>query len=531
MLGKEVPFPDLLLFNGGSLKPEVIQTRIREAVKYWFKEDRLPGVLENPDLDLAVARGAAYYGLVKSGQGVRVGSGSARGYYLAVSGGDGENSQGQALCLLERGVEEGTRINLSQRQFQVLANQPVSFQVYSSSYRSGDKAGDLVSIDDTLTLLPPINTVIQFGKKGAQTQIPVEIEAHYTEVGSLSLWCKSVNTDHKWRLQFQIRKQESSPQVEDTQVFEESIVEEVFARIEEVFGKKKGDLPPERLSNVITEIVELPRDKWPLSLVRRMADDLLKKQQQARNHGPEYEARWLNLVGFCLRPGFGDALDEHRMRTLWGFYKKGPVHPKNPQVMLEWWVLWRRAAGGLTAGQQRQLFQDLMPALKNSKSGKQKIPPQQKLEMWMLIANLERLHIKDKLECAKLLMEELHPKKAKPQHWWSLSRIGSRELLYGPLDRVVYSKEATAWINKILETEWKNIPPVCQALAHLARMTGDIKRDIEEADRSRVLEWMKAQRASKSLIKMVAKVVAMDRQEEDSMFGESLPAGIVLRTD
>lgn len=529
MLGKEVPFPDLLLFNGGSLKPEVIQTRIREGIKHWFKSDRLPGVLENPDLDLAVARGAAYYGLVKSGMGVKVGSGSARGYYLQVSGAEGQNGKGKALCLLERGVEEGTRINLSQRQFQVLANQPVSFQVYSSSYRSGDKAGDIIDIDDTLTLLPPINTVIQFGKKGVQTQIPVEIEAHYTEVGTLSLWCKSVNTDHKWRLQFQIRKQEAASLVEDGQVFEESIVNEVFARIDEVFGGKKGELPPERLPNVIAEIVELPREKWPLSLVRRIADDLLKKQQTGRAHGADYEARWLNLMGFCLRPGFGDALDEHRMRTLWSFYKKGPVNPKNPQVMLEWWVLWRRAAGGLTAGQQRQVFQDLMPQMKNAKAGKLKIPPQQKLEMWMLLANLERLHIKDKLECAKLLMEELHPKKAKPQQWWSLSRLGSRELLYGPLDRVVYSKDAAAWINTILETEWKNPKPVCQALAHLARMTGDIKRDIEEADRAKVLEWMKNKGAAKSLTKMVAQVVAMDRQEEDSMFGEALPAGIVLR--
>lgn len=528
ILGKEKPFPDLLLFNGGALKPDIIKLRIREAVSHWFDQDRLPEVLENPDLDLAVARGAAYYGLVKAGQGVRVGSGSARGYYLEVSSESGPKDRRlKALCLLERGVEEGTVIELAEKQFQVLANQPVSFQVYSSSFRSGDRAGDIISIDDTLTLLPPINTVIQFGKKAGQARIPVEVEAHYTENGTLSLWCCSVNTDHKWRLQFQIRNQGPAPQVEDSQVFEESVIQKVFSLINDVFGEQNNESSPQQLANIIAKTVKLPRDKWPLSLIRRIFDEFFKKLD-ARKIGPEYEARWLNLAGFCLRPGFGDALDEHRVRKIWAMYKNGPIHPKNPQTMLEWWVLWRRAAGGLSAGQQRQIFQDIMPMLKNKKTGGPKIAPQQRLEMWMLLANLERLLVKDKKECGRLLIDELHPKKAKPQQWWAISRLGSRELLYGPLDRVISSNEASSWINQILDTQWRNPKPVAQALAHLARRTGDRKRDLDEKMRTRVGDWLKPHG---SLARMVTEIKEMDRAEENTMFGESLPAGIVLREE
>ena len=186
----------------------MIQDRIREAIRFWFseKDSNRPRVLDNPNPDLAVALGAAYYGLVKSGKGVRVGSGSARSYYLGFSRKDDTKATKSAICLIERGLDEGVRVKMSDHHFEVLANQPVSFDLYSSSYRSGDKCGDMIPIDDTLTTLPPIQTVIQFGQKGIKTSIPVEIEAEYTELGVLALWCQSLSTPHQWRLQFQLRE-------------------------------------------------------------------------------------------------------------------------------------------------------------------------------------------------------------------------------------------------------------------------------------------------------------------------------------
>ncbi len=215
--GKPFRGPDCILFNGGALKPPVIQERIRQAIRRWFHQDdtAMPRVLDNPDPDLAVALGAAYYGLVKTGRGVRVGSGSARSYYIGVSTGSSAETDGldsrQAICLVERGLDEGSRIQLEDRDFQVLTNQPVSFDLYSSSFRSGDRCGRLVTVDDSLTRLPPIQTVIQYGKKGDRTAIPVAIEAGYTEIGTLALWCHSRISDHRWKLQFQIRETVDGP--------------------------------------------------------------------------------------------------------------------------------------------------------------------------------------------------------------------------------------------------------------------------------------------------------------------------------
>src|SRR6056297_2935843 len=183
-LGERSAFPDLILFNGGTLKAGLVQERIREAIRCWFGAEGSgrPRVLDNPRPDLAVAFGASYYGLVKTGAGVRVGSGSPRSYYLGFTRKDGEQAgQKAAICLVERGVDEGTILSLPESlHFEVLANQPVSFDLYSSSYLSGDRCGDILPVDETRTPLSPLQTVTQFGHKGKKTSLPVAIEAEYT---------------------------------------------------------------------------------------------------------------------------------------------------------------------------------------------------------------------------------------------------------------------------------------------------------------------------------------------------------------
>lgn len=532
VLGRSGPFPDFLLFNGGALKPEKVQARILQAIRHWFGEEAQPAVLHNPNLDLAVSRGAAYYGLVKAGRGVRVGSGSARAYYLGVSReGDAGGPKGEeaAICLVERGMEEGTQIELAEREFQVLANRPVSFRMYSSSYRSGDRMGDLVSVDDSLTLMAPLHTVIQFGKKAGQKSVPVRVEARYTEMGTLALWCHSIATGHRWRLQFQLRSVDSGPTVGDDQVFEESTVQEARDLVAGVFAGEDRTVSPEALVGAVAKVVQRPRDRWPLGFIRRLADDLLDRAP-ARKKSPDHEARWLNLTGFCLRPGCGDAVDPHRIRNVWTHFQKGPVYGNHSQVTLEWWVLWRRVAGGLSAGQQRQILQDLAATVRPRRGMPQtKMSAQESMEIWMLLGNLERLTAKDKTELGSSLLTQLHPRKSKPQQWWALSRLGARDLLYGPLDRVVAPEDVTRWIETVLGIEWRNPRPVGQALAQMARCTGDRRRDVAQSVREKVVQWLQPHDWSVPCVLLVTEVIPIDAQEESMLFGESLPSGIVLR--
>ena len=530
-VGKGCPMPDLILFNGGSLIPGIIQDRIVQALTAYFsgETDTAARIIENPDMNLAVALGAAYYGLVKIGEGVRVGSGSPRSFYLGI-GQEGREGQAphQAICLVERGLDEGTTIQLSDKKFEVLANRPVRFDLYSSSYRSNDKSGEVYDIDDSFTSLPALQTVIQFGKKGAETKIPVRIEAEYTEMGTLALFCRSLTSDHRWQLQFQLRDAaDISGQVQETTVLEAGNVEEAKKTIKEIFVAAETN----RLAGLVKQIagiVDLSKNDWPLTFLRDLADQLLEDRKD-RRRSALHEARWTNLLGFCLRPGFGDALDSWRVKKAWKIYQQGPAHTKDAQVLTEWWIMWRRLAGGLNPGQQRQLSQDIGAVLIPKKKGaKSKIPLQRQMELWMLVANLERLYVKDKIQWGRLLLSQLTPKQKRQQYFWTLARIGAREPLYGPVDRVIDATEAQHWIESFLDQKWQPIKPVVNALAQIARKTGDRTRDLDVKVIDRLLAWIPNEPEMADPRRFLTEVVPIAHQEEQALFGESLPAGITV---
>ena len=520
--------PDLVLFNGGSLKPPIIQHRICQALEGLFPYK--PRVLVNPDLDQAVAFGAAYYGLVKVGEGVRVGSGSARAYYLGIGRENKENEVvniRKAICLVERGLEEGSEISLGNRKFTVLTNQPVCFDLYSSSFRSGDRSGNVIDVDDSLTTLPPLQTVIKYGKKGSRRPVPIEIEANYTEVGTLSLWCRSMISNHRWQLQFQLRDTKIAESIQDEEIFEVSLVESARKILRSTFEPGSATRNMDNLVKDIAEVVDRPREEWPLGLIRTLADDLISFKK-VRQNGYMTESRWMNLTGFCLRPGLGEGFDKQRLQRLWKIYKSGPIHRGRPQVRSEWWIMWRRVASGLTPGQQRQFLQDVTPVLLGKKSAAKRISRQERIEIWMAVANMEKLFSKDKLKLGRQLLSEMKTKKIPPQLIWSLSRIGARQLLYGPDDRVISPEEIDVWIKQLLQLEPSNPIALAPAFIQMARRTGDRVRDLSEETRNKLLDWMDAQKLTDQSITSIKEVALRSQTEQVDMFGESLPAGLVL---
>jgi hypothetical protein len=526
-IGSCVPCPDLILFNGGALKSQVVRNRIQAAVRHWYADEKEPTSLNNREMDLAVSLGAAYYGMVKAGIGVRVGSGSPRSFYIGVGTGATQDAgaEKQAVCLVERGLEEGSAIALPSRTFKVLANQPVTIDLFSSSFRSGDRSGDLVPIDETLSALPPLNTVIQFGDKGIRSEITVRLEAAYTEVGTLEIWCQSLTTPHRWQLRFQLRGTDTPEAVGEGDVFEASRVEAAIKVVQSAFAP---DADPSRLPRLMSDIaraLDCPRDNWPLSLLRDLADVLLDGMA-ARNLSASAECRWMNLLGFCLRPGMGEGFDPHRIKRLWKIYKKGPVHANAPQVRAEWWIMWRRVAAGLTPGQQRQFFQDLSPSLIVKKSPR--ISRQEFTEIWMATANMERLHVKDKITLGRQLIRQFKLKKPQPQLLWALSRIGARDLLYGSIDRVTPPSEVAGWVETLLSRTWKNPKPVAAMLSQLCRKTGDPLRDIAPGTCSKAAGWMVAAGDFPDQLARITRQSPRKKKEQDTIFGEALPAGLIL---
>jgi molecular chaperone DnaK (HSP70) len=523
------PMPDFILFNGGTLKPSLVQARIKESIRRWFKtsDPQKPKVLENDSPELAVGVGASYYGLVKQGVGVRVGSGSSRSYYLGVTLESGNVPQ--AVCIVERGLDEGSVIDLPEMSFEVRANQPVSFDVYSSSFRSGDKAGSVISIDESLTPMAPIQTIIRFGKNGEKKGIPVTMGAEYTEMGTLAMYCQSGVSDHRWKLQFQLR--DGGPAIEsaESEVYDDALIDRVCARVEQAFAcdsdtgsELKG------IVKTIEGMVEQQKIHWPLSFLRRLADQLLTIGA-SRKRSEEHEARWLNLTGFCLRPGFGDAFDAERANQFWKIYLSGLLYPKVQQNRLEWWICLRRIAGGLKAGQQRLFYQDTAGTLTRAKTNAGRLSPQEQIELWMAAGNMERLLVKDKVVLAKALLPQLKPGKKQDRLFWTLGRLGARELLYGSADRVIQPSEASRWVRRIMKQKWSKQDPVQNIVAQMVRKTGDRTRDVDAETIAEIILWFEKNGADATLVKMMKEKRKMVLKERDAQFGERLPAGLVLK--
>ena len=514
--------PDALLFNGGALEPLVVRERLRDVVASW-RDGTAPAILEAESLHLAVARGAAYFGLVRRGLGVRIGGGAARTYYLGL---DAE----RVLCLVPRGMEEGEAKEITQPEFELLANRPVAFPLYTATDRSGERPGDVVSIaPGELTALPPLRTVLRFGRKLQETALPVHIEVRLTEIGTLEIWCRSRTTDHRWRLEFRLREtvgEAPSPASDATLVVDPGRVEEAGRVLHDAFD---GDDDPVTLGRRLEAALGAGRDAWPLPAVRALWDALWALEP-ARARSPEHEARWLNLAGFLLRPGFGDPGDELRVGRLWRVLGADLRHPRAVQCRAEWWNLWKRIAGGLNARQQEHLLQQVSPVL--LRRGKPKGPrpgPQELREMWQAIGSCERLAATTRGELGAVLLGLAERGSATDQELWALARLGARVPVYGPLNCVVARDVAAGWATRLVGAKWPRPDAHAFALSQIARATGDRERDLDPELRERVARRLDAEPNGALAARLVREPLALDSREEARLLDEALPAGLRIR--
>jgi molecular chaperone DnaK (HSP70) len=540
--GRENPRADFVLFNGGSLTPPDIRSRILDVIGTWFGER--PEELVNQRLDLAVAVGAAYYGLVRLGQGVRVGAGSPRSYYVVVGKKEEKPAEERqsgfdCVCIVPRGMEEGFERQIEGRVFEVISNQPVSFQILASTTRVEDRLGDVVTLtEEDAVLLPPSHTVLKFGKSGERRNIPVNLGVRLTEVGTLEMWCQSLQTPHRWQLQFDVREASESEREERLKerrkLVDETIDAELINRaldlVSAAFDRRETD--PAELPRLLTEALEMPKEKWPLGVIRKLADKLFE-HEKGREISFHHEARWLNLLGFCLRPGFGDPVDEWRMKQVWKIFPKDLIFPRQVQCRLEWWIFWRRVSGGLTAGQQLHIFQQVSPYVRET-GGKRKkaktLPPQEAIELWMMLASFEHLPVEVKIELGrKFLGKILKSGKPSPKELWIIGRLGARSLLYGPADKVIPPEEIVLWARNLLEKGFSMNEAFGYTLLSMVRETGDRARDVPSDVRERVLRAvLRVLPEGKVRAFLEREGSGGERKDQEWAFGEALPPGLVL---
>lgn len=214
--------PTAVLFNGGVLKAEVLAERLMEVLNSWLSAEQAPParLLEGADLDLAVARGAAYYGHVRKGKGVRIKGGTAASYYVGVESAmpavPGMPPEIQALCIAPFGMEEGTEEQLPQDEFGLVVGEPVRFRFFGSNTRRDDVVGTRLDYwtDEELEELDEIEITLPAENHKPGEVIPVYLCAAVTEVGTLELQAVSRQDEQRWKIEFDVRAGEDREEEE-----------------------------------------------------------------------------------------------------------------------------------------------------------------------------------------------------------------------------------------------------------------------------------------------------------------------------
>ncbi|WP_231615707.1 hsp70 family protein [Novipirellula artificiosorum] len=529
--------PDLVLFNGGVMAAPAIQAAIVDRLSAWFGQTDpwKPEVLSSPRLDLAVSQGAAYYAMVRRGQGVRIAANLGRSYYMQV-----ESDPPRGLCLIPGKAEAGQRFRADAHPLHLKIGTPVQFPLWVSSTRLADSVGELVEMDRSeASPLPPICTALVQGKRRLDAEVEVVVEAELSEIGTIGLFCVDTTSSKRWRLEFDIRstletdREAHSGSGEAAGIVDSDSVEQCGRVIERVFAEVEPDavLKPSHLVKQLQSVTDLHRNVWPPSLLRSQWQSLFDAQE-GRRKSAAHEARWLNLVGFCLRPGYGVAVDDWRVAQTWRILH-GKLAFAAQQSRTESMILWRRIAGGLTRGQQEQLAAPLKSVLKNKT---RRIEPHEAAEVWRLLGSLERLSVNEKIELGLIALAAIKQKKNQkilPALLWALGRFGSRQPAYGPLNATLPVEEASRWAGELLDwgkaTELDtNKNMLLLALVQMARQTGDRYRDLPLKRREAMAVQLELLEAPEHYLTLLTEGGSLRTDEEAVIFGESLPLGIRL---
>jgi len=536
--------PDAILFNGGFCIPAIARERIAEAIANWFgaSDGWRPKILRNEVMSSAVAIGAAYYGRARRGAGLRVKAGSARTYYIGM-----RSEQGiKAVCVLPSGTNEGTTLPLLDREFSVLANRPVSFHLYSSTVRH-DAHGEIADLDpDDVHRHAPLVTLLRYGKKLQQMELAVRLSVSFTEVGTLELWCESTSSSHRWRLQFELRREASAgdhiglaSQTTSTAMAQTSASipqksrEAALALITRTFSKSPADegdaVDPASLVGELESVTGMKRESWPLAASRLFCDVLLEVAD-GRRLSPRHEVRWLNLLGYCLRPGFGDPQDSARITQARRVYSAGLAFPRELQSQVDWLVLWRRIAGGLSAAHQHEIRNYLGDLGIGRKKPGTRLNSQLEHDGWRLLASLEHLSGATRAALGSELLRKLKKEPSDSGWLWSLGRFGARIPLYGSLTCVVPPETASEWIAALLDLR-ELTHETASAILQLGRRVEDRTRDIRpDLARSAIAKLKSAKVADDAMLRPLQEYVAPVRADVVRTFGEPLPKGLELES-
>ncbi len=539
--------PDALLLNGGVFNAKPIVAALTAAIAAFGGEP--PKVLPGTDPDLAVARGAVLFGFARRGVGIRIESGASHGYYVALAP-EHEGGDVRAVCILPRGAKEGARHEAG-RKFELVVGRNVRFDLFASDV-ARDEAGALVTIaEDAFERLPPV--VARLTASGKEETVPVHLGGELLTTGQLELACTEAGpagaSGRKFRLEFQLRdsggRSTSLPPAAPASLapprpslaptaarmsIAPSKLGEAERILERVFGKK-NEADPREVKDVLRDLEKVLGDRvtWTMETSRALVDRLLVNTGPRRRTAAHERAYWL-LLGYCLRPGFGDPGDPARIERAWPLFDGRLAFPDEPRGWAQFFIAWRRMSGGLAEPMQvtiRDLF-DPVIAPAEAKLKKPKRVPEAPDELLATLAALERVPVARRAQLGEWIHEKTWGSDD-ARLWGAIGRIGARVPVYASVHHVVPAKVAEVWLDRLLKQKWESVTTAPHAAVQLARVTGDRARDVPEKLRLEVAKRLAAVNAKEAWVRAVKELVDVGEEERVAILGEGLPIGLRLR--
>ncbi|WP_313083156.1 Hsp70 family protein [Pulveribacter sp.] len=552
--------PDTVLLNGGVFHAHALAERLADLLGHW--RGQAVRVLHNPHPDWAVARGAAAHALALHQEKIqpnqlqtqadqaraaiksvvpRIGGGSARSYWLVLPAQGGAAAQG--VCLLPRGTEEGTRLVLTGRRFALALGQPVRFTLVARSQGQA-QAGQIAPIEgEGWTELPPLAAVLPAPPGRATARVEVQLQASMSEVGTLQVRCVAEHdAGHSWLLPFAVRGDtsetiaasagpSSAAAPEDPQSATDVRLPEAVALLDRIFGSQAQDVAAREVRQLRQSLQKRlgPREDWPLALLRTLFDALLERARR-RRRSPEHERAWLNLAGWCLRPGVGAALDTWRIDQVWQLHAQGLAHPREAANWTEWWVFWRRVAAGLDEARQMQLLEEVAGCMQKAvqRSGAARSAWGSYDDMLRLFAAMEAVPWQYRREMGQWMLARLQKPGEPQQTWWAIGRLAARTALAANAHRVMPPEAAQEFLAAALAQDWRKNEHAMFAAVQIARRTGERTLDLADGVRAQVLAKLQDSAAPERWVSQVREVVQLDAEDRQRSLGDSLPPGLAL---
>jgi molecular chaperone DnaK (HSP70) len=536
---RDQPAVQTILFNGGSLYPEMLRRRLQQRIGHW-QGGVEPLILHNSAPDLAVALGAADFGGIIHRQAERIEAGAARAIYLEVHRRAAEKSGVPALvCVLPRNAASEEEFRISESGLELRVNHPVRFQPYYSTRRSNDKAGSLVVWNDRdFFKMPPLQATARvIGRVPKGNRVPVTLTARINELGLLRVACVSADPTirESWPLEFNLRTHlvgdEDTESEETTTIdlgFDPAKLDAARNRIKTLFSRPldtRDKLTANNLLKSLEKILQLPKAEWNLRLIRDLWPALSESFSE-RDESVEHEETWLILAGFLLRPGFGAEGDNTRIDQLWQLHSEQLVYP-GKRTQIQQYILWRRVAGGLNQERQELI---LMPELPRFRS--QKDPPP---ELVRLAGSLERIGSGTKTEVTELLLRSARKLAMNKQHCApylvALGLLLNRALFYAGPDYVVPPQYVERAFEAFSDLDWTapELTEMQTLFLRAGRIMNDPEIDLPKALRERIAAKLEKSGVPRVKLGKLRTFVPIAGSERANLFGESLPPGLALR--